>query len=79
VDSFEVALDVPCFGDGIPFHAVSHPRSVDRIVGEGVEVLANLEGGRIVAARQGRLMATSFHPELTRDVRFHKFFMEMAK
>lgn len=79
VDSFEVALDVPCFGDGIPFHAVFIRAPLIESVGEGVEVLANLEGGRIVAARQGRLMATSFHPELTRDVRFHKFFMEMAK
>jgi 5'-phosphate synthase pdxT subunit len=42
-------------------------------------VLARLEDGRIVAARQGKLLATSFHPELTGDTRFHRYFMELAK
>jgi 5'-phosphate synthase pdxT subunit len=48
-------------------------------VGKGVEVISTLEDGRIVAARQGKLLATSFHPELTRDNRFHRYFMELAK
>jgi len=48
-------------------------------VGKGVEVLSTLEDGRIVAAKQGKLMATSFHPELTHDNRFHRYFMELAK
>jgi len=38
-----------------------------------------LADGRIVAARQGRLLATSFHPELTGDDRFHRYFLELTK
>jgi 5'-phosphate synthase pdxT subunit len=45
-------------------------------VGKGVEVLAKLNDGTIVAARQNNLLATSFHPELTRDTRFHRYFIE---
>jgi 5'-phosphate synthase pdxT subunit len=48
-------------------------------VGQGVEIFAQLEDGRIVAARQGHLLATSFHPELTGDDRFHRYFLELAK
>ncbi len=47
-------------------------------VGPDVEVLARLPDGRIVAARQGGLLATSFHPELTDDDRFHRLFISMA-
>ena len=43
------------------------------------KVLARLPDGRIVAAQQGKLLATSFHPELTLDDRFHRFFMELAR
>ncbi len=46
-------------------------------VGEGVDVLACLDDGRIVAAQQGHLLATSFHPELTDDVGFHRRFLDM--
>jgi 5'-phosphate synthase pdxT subunit len=45
----------------------------------GVEVLAALEDGRIVAAKQGRLLVTAFHPELTDDDRMHRYFIEMAE
>jgi 5'-phosphate synthase pdxT subunit len=49
-------------------------------VGQGVDVLARLEDGTIVAAQQGNLLATSFHPELTHDPRFHKYFInEISK
>jgi pyridoxal 5'-phosphate synthase pdxT subunit len=49
-------------------------------VGPGVEILATEPGaGRIVAVRQGRAMATSFHPELTRDWRIHELFVEMVR
>jgi len=44
-----------------------------------VEVLARLADGRIVAARQGHLLATSFHPELTPDERFHRLFLSLAQ
>ena len=78
VDSFEADLDVAELGSA-PFHAVfiRSPR-ISR-VGPGVEVLARLRDGTIVAARQGRLLATSFHPELTRDERFHRYFLSLGK
>ncbi len=83
VDSFEVDLQVPCLSkDGkqpAPFHTVFIRAPLIESVGKGVQVLATLEGGRIVAAQQGKLLVTSFHPELTSDTRFHQYFMEMAK
>jgi 5'-phosphate synthase pdxT subunit len=42
-------------------------------------VLSTLPDGRIVAARQGKLLATSFHPELTQDTRFHQYFLSLTK
>jgi len=75
VDSFECDLSVV----GLPgdFHAVfiRAPR-VER-VGEGVEVLARHEGVPVLV-RQGRMMAASFHPELTPDVRIHERFLSMV-
>ena len=83
VDSFETELQVPAlrkFGNnGRLFHAVFIRAPLIEKVGEGVTILATLEDGRIVAARQGHFLATSFHPELTGDDRFHRYFMEMAK
>lgn len=76
LDSFEAELDVPILGEQ-PFHAVFiRAPQIDR-VGAGVEPLATLADGRIVAARQGRLLATAFHPELTDDARFHRLFLEL--
>lgn len=83
VDSFEVDLNVSGLSlngtSETPFHAVFIRAPLIESVGKGVEVISMLEDGRIVAARQGKLLATSFHPELTRDNRFHRYFMEMAK
>ena len=83
VDSFEADLTVPCLlqvsTDDKPFHAVFIRAPLIESVGRNVEVLASLEGGRIVAAQQGHLLATSFHPELTGDTRFHRYFMELSK
>ena len=78
VDSFEADLDVPDLGTK-PFHAVFIRAPRITRVGPGVEVLAELDGGMIVAARQGRLLATSFHPELTHDERFHRYFLSLGK
>lgn len=79
VASFETDLDIPAIGDGaVPYHAVFIRAPLIEAVGEGVEVLARLPDGRIVAARQGRLLATSFHPELTEDIRFHRYFTSLA-
>lgn len=77
VDSFEADLPVPALGER-PFHAVFIRAPVVGGVGEGVEVLARLPDERIVAARQGNLLATAFHPELTEDTRFHELFLSMA-
>lgn len=78
VNSFEAWLEVRGM-DGAPFRAVfiRAPRIED--VGPDVEVLATLEDGTKVAARQGRLLATAFHPELTDDARFHRLFLDLAR
>jgi pyridoxal 5'-phosphate synthase pdxT subunit len=74
VDSFEVDLDVPVFG-AVPFHAVFIRAPLVLSVGEGVEILSQLEEGGIVAVRQGHWLGTAFHPELTQDTRFHRYFL----
>lgn len=83
VDSFEIDLEVPALrtvdDSPRPFHAVFIRAPLIESVGEGVAVLAKLPDGRIVAAQQGKWMATSFHPELTDDDRFHHYFMELAR
>lgn len=82
VDSFEADVDVPAVG-AAPFRAVfiRAPR-VDE-VGAGVEVLATLSRpgseGTIVAVRQGSLLATAFHPELTGDLRIHEHFVTIVR
>ena len=82
VDSFEGA--VPLLGvPGPPVHAVFIRAPWVEEVGPGVEVLGRVEGGpadgKIVAVRQGRLVATSFHPELTGDLRVHALFVELVR
>ncbi|MAT44091.1 MAG: pyridoxal 5'-phosphate synthase glutaminase subunit PdxT [Anaerolineaceae bacterium] len=81
VDSFETSLDVPVLvkngSKPAPFPAVFIRAPLIESVGEGVQVLATLPGNRIVAAREGQWLVTSFHPELTNDDRFHRYFMEM--
>jgi 5'-phosphate synthase pdxT subunit len=77
VDSFEVDLAVPILGPR-PFSAVFIRAPSVKEVGSGVEVLARLPDGRVVAARQGHLLATAFHPELTGDDRFHRLFLHMV-
>ena len=82
VDSFEADLPVPALSDPKrPFHAVFIRAPLIETTGKGVEVLARLPNGRasrIVAAKQGRLLATSFHPELTNDDRFHRYFLSLV-
>ncbi|HDQ71748.1 MAG TPA: pyridoxal 5'-phosphate synthase glutaminase subunit PdxT [Chloroflexi bacterium] len=77
VDSFEADLDVRVLG-AEPFHAVFIRAPLIEHVGEDVEALAQLEDGTIVAAQQGHLLTTSFHPELTEDDRFHRYFLELS-
>ncbi len=75
IASFETDLDVPELGEK-PFHAVFIRAPLIESAGPAACVLARLDDGRIVAARQGNLLATSFHPELTGDDRFHRYFVE---
>ena len=82
VDSFESDLHIPALGQD-PFHAVFIRAPWVERVGEDVTVLGRVEGGaadgRIVAVQQGHVLATSFHPELTGDVRVHRYFVEMVR
>lgn len=79
VDSFEIDLTVPTLDESTrPYHAVFIRAPLIERVGPSVEVLASLPDGRIVAARQGQWLATAFHPELTDDLRFHRYFLRMT-
>ena len=78
IDSFETELRIEGLG-GDPLRAIFIRAPVITRAGEGVEVLARLPDGRIVAARQGAMLATSFHPELTDDHRLHEFFLRMVR
>ena len=77
VDSFEEDLDFAGLGDG-PLRAVFIRAPWVEEAGDGVEVLARA-AGRIVAVRQGPLLATSFHPEVTGDTRVHELFVDIIK
>lgn len=81
VDSFETDIDMPVLG-AEPFHAVFIRAPWVETVGEEVEVLAHIpsgaRAGTIVAVRQGPFLATSFHPELTDDLRVHRYFVDMV-
>jgi 5'-phosphate synthase pdxT subunit len=81
VDSFETRLDVPAIAtpdNSRPFHAIFIRAPLIESVGADVDVLARLDNGAIVAARQGRLLVTAFHPELSGDDRFHCYFVSLA-
>ncbi len=76
-DSFETELEIPALGDK-PFHAVFIRAPLIEQVKNGVEVLARLNGDAIVAVRQGDILASAFHPELTDDRRFHRYFIDIV-
>ncbi len=80
IDSFEIEINVPFIANPEQLYHLTFIRGpiVRRVWGEARAVLT-LPDGRIIAARQGKLFATSFHPELTNDLRFHQFFLELAK
>ncbi|MEO8084392.1 MAG: pyridoxal 5'-phosphate synthase glutaminase subunit PdxT [Ardenticatenales bacterium] len=78
VNSFETDLDIASLPGG-PFRAVFIRAPAITSAGAGVQVLAALDDGRIVAVRQGRLLATAFHPELTGDDRLHRWFVELCR
>ncbi|MDQ1555775.1 MAG: pyridoxal 5-phosphate synthase pdxT subunit [Actinomycetota bacterium] len=75
LESFETDLDIPQLGEPA-VHAVFIRAPVVEEVGDGVTTLASLPDGRVVAVEQGNLLGTSFHPEITGDIRFHKYFLK---
>lgn len=84
VASFETDLDIPVLDglddqDNHPFHAVFIRAPLIETVKGTAVVLASLPDGRIVAAQQDRLLATSFHPELTPDDRLHRYFLSLVR
>ncbi len=82
--SFEADIAVPALGED-PFHAVFIRAPVVESTGAGVEVMARLDDqdgagdATIVAVRQGHLMGTAFHPEVTGDTRFHDYFLRLVR
>ena len=81
VDSFEIELDIPVLKDisknNPPFHAIFIRAPLIEKVSADAKPIAWLPEGQIVAAQQGKLLATSFHPELTNDDRLHRYFLEL--
>ncbi len=82
IDSFETDLDIPelkqATGSKEDYHAVFIRAPIIESVSGDAKVLAKVDDGRIVAAQQGHLLATSFHPELTNDTRFHEYFLSLV-
>ena len=77
LDSFETELDVPLLGS-VPVHAVFIRAPIVERIGPDVDVIARLPDGRIVAVRERNVIATSFHPELAGETRFHSLVATMA-
>jgi 5'-phosphate synthase pdxT subunit len=76
-DSFEMDLQIPALGKK-PFPGVFiRAPKIEECSGD-VEVLGRLADGTIVAARQRKLIVTAFHPELTEDLRFHRYFLDIV-
>jgi pyridoxal 5'-phosphate synthase pdxT subunit len=78
VDSFETDLEFAVL-EGEPVHAIFIRAPLILSTGPAVQVLAQLQDGRVVAAKEGHLMVTSFHPELTNDRRLHEYFVSLAE
>ena len=77
-ESFETDLAVPVLGEA-PFHAFFIRGPVVESTGPNVEVLATLDDGSIVAIREGALLGTAFHPEVSGDPRFHQYFLRIVE
>jgi 5'-phosphate synthase pdxT subunit len=78
LDSFEADIDVPVLGDA-PVHGIFIRAPIVERVGDGVDVLARLDDGRVVAVRERNIIATAFHPELAGEPRFHRLLRTMAE
>ncbi len=86
VDSFEIDLAVPALDaiamaeeQGRPVRAVFIRAPIIDRVGENVDILAQLPDGTVVAVQQGHILGTAFHPELTDDTRFHRYFLRLVE
>ena len=86
VDSFEAEISIPALDvvgrpeeRGRPFHAIFIRAPLITDIGDDVSVLARMDDGATVAARQDNLLGTSFHPELTSDTRIHRYFLAMVE
>ncbi len=83
LNSFEADLDMAPLkqvaNTDKPYHAIFIRAPIIESVSGNVKILSTLPDGRIVAAQQGKLLATSFHPELTGDTRFHEYFISLSK
>ncbi len=77
-ESFETDLSVPVLGEA-PFHAFFIRGPAIEAVGPEVETLATLDDGTIVAVREGALLGTAFHPEVSGDLRFHNYFLRIVQ
>ncbi|MBA3234453.1 MAG: pyridoxal 5'-phosphate synthase glutaminase subunit PdxT [Chloroflexi bacterium] len=77
LESFEAEVDVPILGN-TPVHGVFIRAPIIERSGPGVDVLARLDDGRIVAVRERNVIATAFHPELAGETRFHSLLATMA-
>ena len=77
-ESFETDLSVPVLGEA-PFHAFFIRGPAVEAVGPEVETLATLDDGTIVAVREGPLLGTAFHPEVSGDPRFHHYFLRIVQ
>ncbi|MBI3040900.1 MAG: pyridoxal 5'-phosphate synthase glutaminase subunit PdxT [Chloroflexi bacterium] len=76
-ESFEAELAIPVLGEKLFPGVFIRAPLIEQVNGD-VEILARLADGTTVAARQGKLLAAAFHPELTDDSRFHQFFLEIV-
>jgi 5'-phosphate synthase pdxT subunit len=83
IDSFEADLQIEALQRATrtetPYHAVFIRAPIIETVSGAASSLAQLPDGRIVAALEGKLLATSFHPELTGDLRFHEYFLSLIR
>jgi len=77
VDSFETEIEIPVL-NGEPFHGIFIRAPIIERTDPEVEILARLADGVAVATRQGKLVAVAFHPELTDDLRFHRYFLDIV-
>ena len=76
-ESFETDLEIPALGEK-PFHGIFIRAPIIEPSNSNVEVLARLPDGTSVAVRQGKMLASVFHPELTSDLRFHQYFLDIT-